>query len=104
VAEFDIMYNEGISLAGDVLDFAADMDIIQKRGSYYSYNGENLAQGRENCKESLRQNPALMREIENLVREANGLATLEPIEAKVVEEELLEVEAGSEAGNDEQEE
>jgi len=81
VAEFDIMYNEGISAAGDVLDFATEMDIIQKRGSFYSYNGESLAQGRENCKEILRDKPALMREIENLVREANGLATLPPIDA-----------------------
>jgi recombination protein RecA len=80
VAEFDIMYNEGISLAGDVLDFAAEMEIVQKRGSYYSYNGENLAQGRENCKDYLRQNPVLMREIENLVREANGLAVLPSLE------------------------
>jgi len=82
VAEFDIMYNEGISAAGDVLDFATEMDIIQKRGSFYSYNGESLAQGRENCKEVLRDKPALMREIENLVREANGLATLPPIDAE----------------------
>ncbi|UCC63603.1 MAG: recombinase RecA [Anaerolineae bacterium] len=84
VAEFDIMYDEGISIAGDVLDFASEMDIIQKRGSYYSYNGETLAQGRENCKEALRQNPVLMREIENLVREANGLSTLPPLEAAPV--------------------
>jgi recombination protein RecA len=87
VAEFDIMYNEGISLAGDVLDFATEMDIIEKRGSYYSYQGESLAQGRENCKDVLRERPALMREIENLVREANGLATLPPIQAADVSEE-----------------
>jgi recombination protein RecA len=90
VAEFDIMYNEGISLAGDVLDFATEMDIIEKRGSYYSYNGESLAQGRENCKEVLRDKPALMREIENLVREANGLATLPPIDAAEAEAEEKE--------------
>jgi len=60
------------------------MDIIEKGGSYYSYKGESLAQGRENCKEALRQNPALMREIENLVREASGLPTLAPIEGTVV--------------------
>ena len=62
----------------------SEMDIIQKRGSYYSYNGENLAQGRENCKDALRQKPVLMREIENLVREANGLATLPPLEEGTV--------------------
>jgi recombination protein RecA len=84
VAEFDIMYNEGISIAGDILDFASEMDILEKRGSYYSYRGENLAQGRENCKDALRQKPALMREIENAVREANGLAVLPPLEEDAV--------------------
>jgi recombination protein RecA len=75
-AEFDIMYNEGISRAGDVLDLAVEMDIVEKRGSYYSYNGERLAQGRENSKDALRQDPRLLREVENIVREANGLRTL----------------------------
>ena len=86
VAEFDIMYNEGISISGDILDFATEMDIVEKRGSYYSYKGENLAQGRENCKAALRQNPALMREIENMVREVNGLATLPEIEVQAPEQ------------------
>jgi recombination protein RecA len=93
VAEFDIMYNEGISRAGDVLDFAVEMGIVDKRGSYYSYKEETLAQGRENTKEELRANPALLREIENLVREAHGLATLPAIE---VEQEEGEGEVGSE--------
>ncbi len=80
VAEFDIMYNEGISRAGDVLDLAVEMGIIEKRGSFYSYKESRLAQGRENTKEALRQNPALMREIENLVREAHDLPPLPPLE------------------------
>jgi recombination protein RecA len=92
VAEFDIMYNEGISIAGDILDFASEMDIIEKRGSYYSYNDETLAQGRENCKEALRQKPALMRKIENQVREANGLTTLPEIEVEAPEQEGAEAE------------
>jgi recombination protein RecA len=100
VAEFDIMYDEGISISGDILDFASEMDIIEKRGSYYSYQGETLAQGRENCKEALRQNPVLMRQIENLVREANGLSTLPEIEKEEpVEGEPETVEEG--AGDDE---
>jgi recombination protein RecA len=78
-AEFDIMYNEGISLAGDVLDLAVEMDIVEKRGSFYSYNGERLAQGRENSKDALRQDPPLLREVENIVREANGLPLLPAI-------------------------
>ena len=80
IAEFDIMYNEGISRAGDVLDLAVEMGVIEKRGSFYSYQETRLAQGRENAKEALRQNPVLMREIENLVREANNLPPLPPLE------------------------
>ena len=79
-AEFDIMYKEGISRSGDVLDLAVEMDIVDKRGSFYNYNDERIAQGRENSKDMLRQNPALLREIENTVREANGLSALPVIE------------------------
>ncbi len=72
-AEFDIMYNEGISKAGDVLDMGVEMGIIDKRGSYYYYDGNALAQGRENAKDVLRNDPALLLEIENQVRAAAGL-------------------------------
>jgi recombination protein RecA len=75
-AEFDIMYDEGISRAGDVLDLAVGMDIVDKRGSYYTYNEERLAQGRENAKVALRQDPAILREVENLIREAYELPAL----------------------------
>jgi recombination protein RecA len=75
--EFDIMYNEGISKEGDVLDLGAEMDIIEKRGSFYSYKGERLAQGRENTKQALRENPALCFEIENTIRRETGLPELE---------------------------
>ena len=68
-AEFDIMYNEGISKVGDLLDLAVEAEIITKRGSYYSYGDTKIAQGRENSKEFLRQNPEMMDEIEALVRE-----------------------------------
>ncbi len=68
-AEFDIMYNEGISKLGDVLDLAVEMDIIDKRGSWYSYGDVRLGQGRENTKEFLRQNEELGLEIEKAVRE-----------------------------------
>jgi recombination protein RecA len=76
VAEFDIMYDEGISRAGDVLDLAAEMDIVDKRGSYYNYGEERLAQGRENAKTALREDPAKLREIENVVRDAYGFEAL----------------------------
>ncbi|MBT3189631.1 MAG: recombinase RecA [Anaerolineae bacterium] len=68
-AEFDIMYNEGISKIGDLLDLAVEAEIVEKRGSFYSYNETRLAQGRENSKEFLHQNPAMVEEIEALVRQ-----------------------------------
>ncbi len=67
-AEFDIMYNEGISKVGDLLDLAVNAEIIDKRGSFYSYGETRLGQGRENSKEFLRQNMALFNEIEAQVR------------------------------------
>ena len=72
-AEFDIMFDEGISKEGDVLDLAVDLDFIEKRGSYYSYKDERLAQGRENAKQVLRERPALCLEVENLIRREKGL-------------------------------
>jgi recombination protein RecA len=68
-AEFDIMYNEGISKAGDLIDLATEMEIITKRGSFYSYGDLRLGQGRENAKEYLKQNQILSAEIESAVRQ-----------------------------------
>jgi recombination protein RecA len=68
-AEFDIMYNEGISRYGDVLDLATGLDIVVKRGSFYSYGDIRLGQGRENAKDFLKQNPELASEIEYAVRQ-----------------------------------
>jgi recombination protein RecA len=73
VCEFDIMYNQGISKSGDILDNAVDEAIVDKRGAFYSYGEERLAQGRENAKTYLEANPDLMLTIENEVREAKGL-------------------------------
>jgi recombination protein RecA len=75
--EFDIMYSQGISKEGDVLDLGAELDIIEKRGSFYNYKGERLAQGRENTKQALRENPILCFEIENAIRRETGLPELE---------------------------
>jgi recombination protein RecA len=69
VAEFDLMYDEGISKAGDLLDIAVEMDVIEKRGSYYYREGESLAQGRENAKQFLREHPDVAAEIEATVRD-----------------------------------
>jgi recombination protein RecA len=68
-AEFDIMYNEGISKEGDIIDLATAMEIITKRGAFFSYNDTRLGQGRENAKEFLRQNIELCDEIEGVVRQ-----------------------------------
>jgi recombination protein RecA len=68
-AEFDIMYNEGISKVGDIIDLATAMDVITKRGAFFSYNDMRLGQGRENAKEFLKQNIEMCNEIEKTVRE-----------------------------------
>jgi len=73
VAEFDIMYNEGISKVGDILDLGVEMELIEKRGSYYSYKEQRIAQGRENAKEYLRESPEVADEIERKIRNAAGL-------------------------------
>lgn len=67
-AEFDIMYGTGISKEGDILDIAVDKGIVEKSGAWYSYNGERLAQGRENAKKQLVANPRLAEEIEDRIR------------------------------------
>ena len=69
-AEFDIMYNEGISTTGDVLDLAVAHDIVQKSGAFYKYEGETIGQGREAAKKYLKANPDKLSEIDSKVREA----------------------------------
>lgn len=68
VAEFDIMYNKGISLVGDILDQGTELDIVDKRGSFYNYGEVRLGQGRENAKQYLLDNPEMALEIENQIR------------------------------------
>ncbi len=72
-AEFDIMFGRGISKEGDVLDLAANANIVEKSGSWYAYKGAKIGQGRENAKLYLQQNPLICEEIENQVREIHGL-------------------------------
>ncbi len=68
-AEFDIMYNQGISKTGDILDLATQLEIVTKRGAFFSYGDVRLGQGRENAKEFLQQNPELTKEIDQAVRQ-----------------------------------
>ena len=73
VAEVDIMYGEGISKEGEIVDIGSELDILQKSGSWYSYNGERVGQGRENAKQFLKENPDIRQKIEMQIRESYGL-------------------------------
>jgi recombination protein RecA len=74
-AEFDLIYGEGISRTGGILDLGVEHKIIEKSGSWFSYTGERIGQGRENAKRFLHENAALCNEIEGKVRAALGLTT-----------------------------
>ncbi|MEM1282935.1 MAG: recombinase RecA [Chlamydiota bacterium] len=78
VAEFDILFNEGISRTGSAIDMGVDFGVIEKRGAWFSYNGERLGQGREAVREEMKKNPQLLEEIEHkiltILREKNGVA------------------------------
>ena len=73
-AEVDIMYGEGISQEGEIVDMGSDFDIIQKSGSWYAYNEERIGQGRENAKQFLKENPSIKNEISAKIRESLGMA------------------------------
>nr|MBP7354308.1 recombinase RecA [Comamonas sp.] len=75
-AEFDILFGEGISREGEILDMGVNAKILEKSGAWYAYNGEKIGQGRDNSREFLRENPALAVEIENKVRDSLGIALL----------------------------
>jgi recombination protein RecA len=76
-AEFDILFGEGISREGEVIDMGVAAKIVDKSGAWYAYQGEKIGQGRDNAREFLRENPTLAREIENKVRESLGIRVLE---------------------------
>jgi len=84
-AEFDILYGKGVSREGDILDLAAELDIVSKSGAWYGYKEDRIGQGRENAKAYLVNNPAVCLEIENQVRKAYGLPELNEEESFVVE-------------------
>lgn len=68
-AEFDIVYGEGISKEGNILDMAVNLDVVEKSGSWFSYNGERIGQGRENVKKFLKENPDILEDVEKKVRD-----------------------------------
>ncbi len=88
VAEFDIIYGEGISRVGDILDLAVEQDIVEKSGAWYSYNGERVGQGRENAKAFLKDHDDMVTEIENKVRLGYGL----PVRGAAATPEVVEAE------------
>ncbi|MGS0758022.1 recombinase RecA, partial [Roseateles sp. GG27B] len=75
-AEFDILYGEGISREGEIIDMGVVAKVVEKAGSWYAYQGEKIGQGKDNAREFLRENPAIAREIENKVRESLGVPLL----------------------------
>lgn len=99
-ADVDIMYGEGISKEGSLVDIGTEMDIVNKSGAWYSYDGERLGQGRENAKQFLKEHQDIALIIENKIREASNLSTLvaAPNEAEIIAEQeeeeklLLEIE------------
>jgi recombination protein RecA len=78
VAQFDILYGEGISREGEIVDMGSEKDIVQKSGAWYAYAGEKIGQGKDNAREFLREHPELAREIENKIRVQAGVKLLEP--------------------------
>ena len=86
-AEFDVVYGQGISKEGNILDMAVNLDIVEKAGSWFSYDGNRIGQGRENVKKYLRENPKMLEEIEAKVRE-----DFEKVFEESLGEELPEIE------------
>ena len=90
VVEFDIMYGEGISKTGELLDLGVNANIVEKAGAWFSYNGERIGQGRENAKKFLRENSGVAATIENAVRENAGLVAEAMLAGPDAEEEADE--------------
>ncbi|MGV3743482.1 MAG: recombinase RecA, partial [Burkholderiaceae bacterium] len=79
-AHFDILYGEGTSREGEIIDLGVEAKIVDKSGAWYSYNGERIGQGKDNARNYLKENPALAREIENKVRVSLGVPELGPVQ------------------------
>jgi recombination protein RecA len=89
-AEFDIMFGKGISREGSLLDVGVDLGIVKKSGAWFTYEGEQLGQGRENVKKFLGENPDLMIEISEKIRRESGIVEVDPSTIDLAEEEELE--------------
>ena len=87
-AEFDILYGDGISHEGEVIDMAVDLNLMQKSGAWYSYQGNKIGQGRDNAREFLKNNPEVLTEIEDKIRELKGVKTLKKAEVEDADVEI----------------
>jgi recombination protein RecA len=92
-AEFDILYGEGISREGEVLEIGVNLGVLEKSGAWYIYNGDRLGQGKDNARDFLKETPALAREIEAKIREKAGVQKAKPpVAAEAAEGENNKVE------------
>ena len=91
-AEFDVLYGKGISKEGNILDMAVNLDIVEKSGSWFSYNGERIGQGRENAKRYLIEHPDMLQEVDKKVRDNFAKAFEQSLGEELPEEENEEVE------------
>ena len=89
-AEFDIMYGDGISREGEVLEIGVNLGVLEKSGAWYIHNGDRLGQGKDNARDFLKENPRLAREIEAKIREKAGIARPAPAAAEPAEEKKVE--------------
>ena len=87
-AQFDILYGDGISHEGEVIDMAVELNLMQKSGARYSYQGNKIGQGRDNAREFLKNNPEVLTEIEDKIRELKGVKTLKKAEAEDADVEI----------------
>jgi len=85
-ADFDILYNEGISREGEIIELGVNHRIVDKSGAWYAYNGEKIGQGKDNTREFLKDNPAIAQDIENKIREAVGIAGGMPVDSAAAAE------------------
>ena len=93
-AEFDIMFGKGISREGDILDLAAEIDVVNKSGAWYAYKGEKIGQGRENAKNTLISHPEMLQEIENQVRKHFDISGEIPVDEQQTTDEKENGEKG----------
>lgn len=87
-AQFDILYGDGISHEGEVIDMAVELNLMQKSGAWYSYQGNKIGQGRDNAREFLKNNPEVLTEIEDKIRELKGVKTLKKAEVENADVEI----------------